>query len=45
MNLPNRCEYWFKLGEIYYVSESDTDRQPTCFRHTESVKGTRTGKS
>jgi hypothetical protein len=34
LNLPNRCEYWFKLGEIYYVSESDTDRQAYVFPRT-----------
>lgn len=30
-DLPNRCEYWFKLGETYYVSESDTDRRAYVF--------------
>ena len=29
LNLPDRCEFWFKLGETYYVSESDTERQAT----------------
>ena len=34
VDLPNRCEFWFKLGEIYYVSESDTDRQAYAFPRT-----------
>jgi len=24
--LPRRCQFWFKLGERYYLSDSDTDR-------------------
>jgi hypothetical protein len=26
-NLPLRCQYWFKLGDRYFVSDSDYDRQ------------------
>jgi hypothetical protein len=26
-NLPMRCQYWFKLGDRYFVSDSDFDRQ------------------
>ena len=25
--LPRRCQFWFKLGERYYLSDSDSDRQ------------------
>jgi len=31
VNVPDRCEFWFKLGDIYYVSESDTDRRANVF--------------
>ena len=24
--LPRRCQFWFKVGERYYLSDSDTDR-------------------
>jgi hypothetical protein len=24
--IPTRCEFWFKLGDIYYVCDSDEDR-------------------
>jgi hypothetical protein len=25
-SLPSRCQYWFKLGEKYFIADSDTDR-------------------
>jgi len=25
-NLAARCQFWFKLGDTYYVSDSDSDR-------------------
>ncbi len=31
VNVPDRCEFWFKLGDTYYVSESDTDRRANVF--------------
>jgi hypothetical protein len=24
--LPYRCQYWFKLGDKYFIADSDTDR-------------------
>ena len=24
--LPTRCQYWFKLGDKYFLADSDTDR-------------------
>ena len=26
VTLPRRCQFWFRIGERYYVSDSDTDR-------------------
>jgi hypothetical protein len=26
-NYPPRCRFWFRLGDRYYVSDSDSDRQ------------------
>ena len=25
-NLPRRCQFWFKSGDLYYISDSDSDR-------------------
>jgi hypothetical protein len=35
--LPQRCQYWFKLGDAYYISDSDVDRHTKVLRR--SVKG------
>jgi hypothetical protein len=29
-----RCQYWFKLGDAYYISDSDTDRRAKVLRRT-----------
>jgi hypothetical protein len=34
MTLPRRCQFWFKLGETYYLSESDSDRHERILRRT-----------
>jgi hypothetical protein len=26
-NFPPRCQFWYKLGDRYYVSDSDSDRR------------------
>ena len=26
LTLPRRCQFWFKVGARYYLSDSDTDR-------------------
>ena len=31
---PHRCQYWYKLGEQYYLSESDSDRHARVLRRT-----------
>src|SRR5262245_58540621 len=35
--LQQRCQYWFKLGETFYISDSDTDRHAKVLRR--SIKG------
>jgi hypothetical protein len=32
--LPRRCQYWFKVGDRYFLSDSDTDRQARVFART-----------
>jgi hypothetical protein len=32
--LPTKCEFWFKLGDTYFVSDSDKDRGAKVFRRT-----------
>jgi len=32
MDLPTRCQAWFKLGDVYYISDSDTDRRGKVLR-------------
>ena len=29
---PTRCQYWFKLAETYYLSDSDSDRRAKILR-------------
>jgi putative ABC transport system substrate-binding protein len=32
--LPSRCQYWYKLGDTYYVSDSDVDRSEKVLSRT-----------
>jgi hypothetical protein len=32
--LPPRCQYWFKLGDVYFLADSDTDRRAKVLRRT-----------
>ena len=32
--LPPRCQYWYKLGDKYFLSDSDTDRSARVFVRT-----------
>jgi len=32
--LPSRCQSWFKLGEKYFISDSDTDRRTKVLLRT-----------
>ena len=32
--LPSRCQFWFKLAEQYFFSDSDSDRSARVFRRT-----------
>ena len=32
--LPQRCQVWFKLGDTYFVSDSDSDRRAKVLRRT-----------
>ena len=32
--LPRRCQYWFKAGDRYFLSDSDTDRQARVLART-----------
>jgi Ni/Co efflux regulator RcnB len=34
VNLPQRCQYWFKLGDAYFLADSDTDRRAKVLRRT-----------
>jgi hypothetical protein len=33
-SLPNRCQYWYKLADKYYVSDSDLDRSAKVLSRT-----------
>ena len=33
-SLPNRCQFWFKLGDRYFFSDSDTDRRARLLSRT-----------
>lgn len=37
LNLPTRCQFWFKVGEHYFLSDSDSDRQERVFARTVKV--------
>lgn len=32
LTIPRQCQSWFKLGDAYYVADSDTDRRGKVFR-------------
>ncbi len=32
--LPPRCQFWFKLADQYYLSDSDSDRRTRVLRRT-----------
>jgi hypothetical protein len=32
--LPRRCQFWFKVGDTYFLSESDSDRHARVVRRT-----------
>jgi hypothetical protein len=32
--LPPRCQYWYKLGDKYFLSDSDTDRSAKVLSRT-----------
>jgi len=32
--LPPRCQWWFKLGESYFLSDSDSDRRSAVQKRT-----------
>jgi len=32
--MPARCQYWFKLGESYFLSDSDSDRRVKVLMRT-----------
>jgi hypothetical protein len=34
ITLPRRCQFWFKVGERYYLSDSDTDRSAKVLLRT-----------
>ena len=34
LELPTRCQYWYKLDQRYFFSDSDTDRSMRVFRRT-----------
>ena len=34
LTLPRRCQFWFKVGERYYLSDSDTDRSTKVLLRT-----------
>jgi hypothetical protein len=34
VTLPRRCQYWFKVGDQYFLSDSDIDRQAQVFART-----------
>ncbi len=34
LRLPERCQHWYKLGDKYYVSDSDLDRSAKVLSRT-----------
>ncbi len=32
--LPGRCQVWFKYGNQYFISDSDSDRSARVLRRT-----------
>jgi len=34
VDLPAQCQYWFKEGDIYFLSDSDWDRQTKVVRRS-----------
>jgi len=34
VTLPRRCQFWFKVGDRYYLSDSDTDRSAKVLPRT-----------
>jgi hypothetical protein len=34
LTLPRRCQFWFKVGERYYLSDSDSDRSAKVLLRT-----------
>jgi hypothetical protein len=32
--MPKRCQFWFKLGDAYFISDSDSDRSARVLRRT-----------
>jgi hypothetical protein len=34
MTLPFRCQFWFKYKDVYFLADSDSDRQVRVFRRT-----------
>ena len=32
--LPSRCQFWFKLGDAYFLSDLDSDRRAKVLRRT-----------
>jgi hypothetical protein len=30
--LPQRCQFWFKLGDVYFIADSDSDRRAKVLR-------------
>jgi Ni/Co efflux regulator RcnB len=41
--LPERCQYWFKLGDAYYISDSDVDRNAKVLRRSVRAGAAQTG--
>lgn len=33
-NLPRRCQFWFRFGESFFLSDSDSDRHARVLRRT-----------
>lgn len=34
LSLPPRCQFWFKLGDKYFISDSDSDRSAKVLSRT-----------
>jgi hypothetical protein len=32
--IPQHCQFWFKLGDVYFISDSDSDRHAKVVRRT-----------